>query len=115
MLRIKKVVFISVVVLLTLILIFIVSNRKVYGVWNPLRSPLRAKCYDRTYNLSPNPKLMEMSGENQPEYEIEQSFLDMITGKKFYMNHPKGEYVPTVIYLYVEQNKYYGCELSGGP
>jgi hypothetical protein len=109
---ILKIFFITISIVVFIILGLVVRNRYSFGVWNPRRLPERIQCYNRRYYISTfSPKIFN---ENEkPIYAISTS--DNRTGKDLYTKDPKGEYVPTVIYLKMNDGKYQIYVLSGGP
>jgi hypothetical protein len=103
-----------IVVIILMLLLTVLFSRSIYGVCNPYSTPKRVKCYDRTYNISNDPKIIPMAEDKKPKYKVPQSLLDKLSGKELYMSQPKGEFVPTVLYLHIDEDKYYTMELSGG-
>lgn len=106
----KKLKIIIPVLLLTL-MVLLTGYRYFYGEWNPFVSPDRVECYSRRYYKSGNPK--ELTEKERPSCSI--NSLNILTGKRLYSSEPKGEFVPTVIYLKVGDGKYQTYALSGGP
>lgn len=95
-----------------ILLVLLTGYRYFYGTWNPLVSPDRIECYGRRYNKShSSPKVL--IGDEKPTYPI--SSLNILTGKRLYSTSLKGEFVPTVIFLDVGNDKYQLYSLSGGP
>jgi hypothetical protein len=97
-------------VILAAILLMLVANRYCYGVWNPFQAPDRIECYGRRYYMS---SIKELADKEKPEYLIKS--IHLLTGKMLYSMERRGEYVPTVIYLYKGNNRYLSYALSGGP
>lgn len=104
----------KIIILITIfiLLVLLTGYRYFYGTWNLFVSPDRITCYGRRYNIShPSPKVL--IGEEKPSYPI--SSLNILTGKRLYFTYPKGEFVPTVIFLDVGNDMYQTYSLSGGP
>lgn len=95
-----------------IILIALTAYRYYYGIWNPFMAPDRINVYGRRYHVSHIAPTV-LTGPKKPTYPIYS--VNLISGKMLYMNNPKGEFVPTVIYLYVGSGNYQTYELSGGP
>ncbi|MDP4147604.1 MAG: hypothetical protein Q8936_24575 [Bacillota bacterium] len=97
---------------LFIIFAILIINRYSFGVWNPASLPDRVQCYNRRYYISTlSPKTF--NEKEKPAYAI--SSPDNMTGKALYTQDPKGEFVPTVIYLKMSDGKYQTYVLSGGP
>ena len=102
------------ILFLALILVFapLLKNRYEFGVWNPLSPPDRVQCYNRCYYLTPaSPQTLNISKKAQ--YSIRKT--DNQTGKDLCTLEPKGDQVPTVIYLKTADGTYLQYVLSGGP
>ena len=108
----KKIILL--ILFLALILVFapLLRNRYEFGVWNPLSPPDRVQCYNRRYYLTPSSP-QALSSSKKPPYSI--SKADNQTGKDLYTLEPKGDLVPTVIYLKTANGTYLQYVLSGGP
>lgn len=109
--REKTFIIISLIALIIMITI-IVGNRALFGVWNPFSLPNRIECYNRRYYISNLPP-KTLTGDEKPIYSI--SSLNNVIGKDLYTIAPKGEFVPTVIYLKMKDDKFQSYELSGSP
>ncbi len=94
-----------------LVLALLIRNRYTFGVWNPLSLPNRVECCDRRYYIAPSSP-NSLSGNDKPGYLIPSS--DNHTGKDLFTLEPKGELVPTVIYLKMSDGRYQQYILSGG-
>ena len=95
-----------------IVLVLFTGYRYFYGEWNPFISPDRIECYGRRYYISHNsPK--KLIGKEKPSYLI--NSLNILTGKRLYTTYPKGEFVPTVIFLDIGNGMYQTYALSGGP
>lgn len=103
----KSIIIITFFIVLTLV----TGYRYFYGEWNPFVLPDRIECYSRRYYKSHNSPIEIIDKEKL--YLI--NSMNILTGKRLYSMHPKGEYVPTVIYLETVNDKYQTYELSGGP
>lgn len=93
------------------ILIILLSNRYIYGNWNPFAIPSRIACFHRIY--SPSSETVILSGADKPVYSA--SIVNLFLGKQIYMKNRKGDIVPTVIYLKIGNDTYLPYELQGGP
>ena len=93
------------------VLVSLLRNRYIFGVWNPLSLPNRIECYERRYYIAPSSPQV-LNGNKKPKYLIGPP--DNQTGKELYAIEPKGELVPTVIYLKTVDGEYQQYVLSGG-
>jgi hypothetical protein len=108
----KKIIFLILFLALILVFVPLLRNRYEFGVWNPLSPPDRVQCYNRCYYFTPaSPQTLNIS--KKPKYSL--SKTDNQTGKDFYTLEPKGDQVPTVIYLKRADGTYLQYVLSGGP
>jgi hypothetical protein len=90
-------------------LILLGGNYLAFGVWNPLSTPEKLMCNGRLYRISNHaPKAID---DEVPEYWMSHWSW---TGKSLYSIQPKGDTIPTVIYLKLINGKYQIYELSGG-
>lgn len=89
----------------------LLKNRAEFGVWNPNSLPDRMQCYKRSYHLETTPP-QTLTGKERPSYSIRST--DNQTGKELYTKEPKGELVPTEIFLKTADGKYQAYVLSGG-
>jgi hypothetical protein len=95
-------------VCLVLVAALLAANRYYYGNWNPFAPPSRIDCFQRRYYPSSHTEVL--IGKAKPVY-----LAGIVRGKRLYMQFPKGEYVPTVIFLQINQDVYLPYALSGGP
>jgi len=101
-----------IIIVFTIFGLLIPANRYFYGNWNPLEPPEKIYYSNRIYYKSETlPKTFV--GYDKPSYPLYS--LNWIFGKKIYSEHPRGKYVPTVIYLYIGNSSYQTYSLSGGP
>ncbi len=109
---VKKILIIS--ICFFIIAALLIGQRVFYGTWNPFETPVSIvmTCYGRIYKASRNPPAI-FSDKETPAYSI--CAANTLFGKRTYSLFPKGESVPTVIFLKLEGNKYQEYELSGGP
>jgi len=110
--NLKKFLMISSSVTFFIVLALLIRNQSSFGVLNPFNLPDRLECYNRRYYISTfSPNIFN---ENEkPVHPISSS--DNKTGKDLYIHERKGKYVPTVIYLKLNNGKYQSYELSGSP
>lgn len=85
------------------------GNYLAFGVVNPFSTPDRLTCYGRRYNIS-NLAPKALNDSETPEYWMSHWSW---TGKSLYSAQPKGNTIPTVIYLKLINGKYQIYELSG--
>ena len=85
------------------------GNYLAFGVWNPFSTPEKLTCYGRRYNIS-NHAPKALSDGEIPKYWMSHWSW---TGKSLYSVQPKGNTIPTVIYLKQINGKYQIYELSG--
>ena len=95
-----------------LLLIFLAIYRVLYGIWNPFVPPDRVDCYGSRYYVSHNSPVVFAESE-RPCFLIHSP--NLLMGKRLYSKYSGGEFVPTIIYLYIGNAKYQIYELSGGP
>lgn len=105
-----KILKIIVFILLFLLLSLLVTNRYLYGVWNPFALPRKIKCFSHSYYKSRADLPKTFIDEDTVIYPIDS--FNKYTGKKLYTIDPKKESVPKIIYLYTSDNMYQAYELS---
>lgn len=98
-----------ILVLVSAVILVMISNRWVFGIWNPLSKPDRIECFGRRYYIS-NLDPISMSESERPEYPIS---TWVWAGKSLYMSEAKGDLVPVLIYLKLTDGKYQIYALSG--
>lgn len=109
-------IFKVILIVALLISFLLILNRFFYGTWNVFGYPNRIQCFGRRYyksqqTLDFHTKVPE--GFVLPRYPVYS--LNLLSGKRIYIAYPKGEFVPTVIFLYVRDGVYVPYALSGGP
>lgn len=97
-------------ILLFILLSLLVTNKYLYGVWNPFALPTKIKCYGHTYYKSRSDIPKTFIDKDTIIYPVES--FNKYTGKKLYTIDPKKDYVPKVIYLYTSDNMYQSYELD---
>jgi hypothetical protein len=121
--KVKLGLAILVVLVLLSASVFEIACRLNYGTWLPFGTPLKVEYNGRTYSNGDYREKPYIEGKSyrtftintEPAYNVPRSLLDIITGKQFYMTQRESTLAPTVIYLYVKDNKFLPFELSGGP
>jgi hypothetical protein len=98
-----------ILVLVSAVILVMISNRWVFGIWNPFSKPDRIECFGRRYYIS-NLDPISMSESERPEYPIS---TWVWAGKSLYMSEAKGDLVPVLIYLKLTDGKYQIYALSG--
>jgi len=97
-------------IILFILLSLLVTNRYLYGVWNPFALPQKIKCYGYTYYKSREDIPKTFIDKDTVIYPIDS--FNIYTGKKLYTIDPKKESAPKVIYLYINNNMYQSYELD---
>ncbi len=110
--NLKKFLLLIISIAFIIVLVSLFRNRYIFGVWNPMSLPNRIECYERRYYIA-HSSPQALKDDQEPKCSI--SAPDNRTGKEVYIMEPKGELVPTVIFLKTTDGKYQQYELSGGP
>lgn len=105
-----KILKVIVLIILFILLSLLVTNRYLYGVWNPFALPNKIRCFGHTYYKSRSDIPKTFIDKDTVIYPIDS--FNKYTGKKLYTIDPKKDSVPKVIYLYTSENLYQAYELA---